>query len=52
MQVFAYDIETYEVTDMQSKPHKGDVNEIINVDMNTFATTGGNTINIWEYKFI
>lgn len=50
--VFAYDIETYEVTDMQSKPHKGDVNEIINVDMNTFATAGGNTINIWEYKFI
>ena len=50
--VFTYNTDGYKITDMQSKPHKGDVNDIIKVDDNTFATTGGNTINIWEYKFI
>ena len=46
--VFTYNTDGYKITDMQSKPHKGDANDIIKVDDNTFATAGGNTINIYS----
>ena len=48
--VCIYNIDSNEISDYQSNPHKGDMNEITTFNKEAFVTIGANTINIWKYK--